>query len=108
LLRRATDRELRAFDVVLTDSARGWYRCDGSSDVTRGGAPHEPFGFWLKSQPVLNETIAKEYNAQDLFELQTKRYAELGHARSGNEKGPFGSYAIPDPMPLVLYKKFVA
>ena len=76
-------------------------RCDGSTDVTRGGVPHEPFGVWLKSQPVDNATIAKRYGVSDLFDLQAKRFAELGHARPGDEKGPFGSYAIPDPMPLV-------
>eukprot|EP00038_Savillea_parva_P027514 m.59994 g.59994 ORF g.59994 m.59994 type:complete len:417 (-) comp7930_c0_seq1:183-1433(-) len=75
-------------------------RCDGSTDVTRGGVPHEPFGVWLKSQPVDNATIAKRYGVSDLFDLQAKRFAELGHARPGDEKGPFGSYAIPDPMPL--------
>eukprot|EP00041_Stephanoeca_diplocostata_P033803 m.1125554 g.1125554 ORF g.1125554 m.1125554 type:complete len:552 (+) comp24409_c0_seq3:305-1960(+) len=75
-------------------------RCDGSTDVTRGGVPHEPFGNWLASQSVDNATIARRYNSTNLFDLQLKRYAELGHSRVGDEKGPFGSYAIPDPMPL--------
>jgi arylsulfatase A-like enzyme len=64
-------------------------RCDGSTDVTRGGHPHEPFGEWLVKQPVTNKTIARKYNCTNLFELQKKRYAELKQ-----------SYAIPDPMPL--------
>jgi hypothetical protein len=75
-------------------------RCDGSTDVTRGGVPHEPFGVWLKSQPVANATIARQYNVSDLFELQAKRFAELGHSRPSDPRGPFGEYAIPDAMPL--------
>jgi arylsulfatase A-like enzyme len=75
-------------------------RCDGSTDVTFGGAPHEPFGAWLRSQPVANASTAARYNATDLFALQAARFAELGHARVGDETGPFGGYGIPDPMPL--------
>jgi arylsulfatase A-like enzyme len=66
-------------------------RCDGSTDVTRGGSPHEPFGEWLVSQPVANKTVALKYNSTNLFDLQAKRFKEIGK---------YGGYAIPDPMPL--------
>ena len=53
-------------------------RCDGSTDVTRGGEPHEPYGVWLKSQPVADPAVAARYNCTDLFELKSKRFAEIG------------------------------
>ena len=53
-------------------------RCDGSTDVTRGGAPHEPYGAWLRSQPVADPAVAARYNCTDLFELKSKRFAEIG------------------------------
>jgi arylsulfatase A-like enzyme len=71
------------------------YRCDGSTDVTSGGTPHEPYGFFLQSQPVTNASIANKYNSSDLFELQAARYREISQRHVA-----FSSYAIPDPMPL--------
>ena len=61
-------------------------RCDGTTDVTFGGVPHEPYGVWLASQrsPSGNES---------LFEMQIRRFKEL-FARK------YGSYAIPDTTPL--------
>lgn len=61
-------------------------RCDGSTDVTFGGVPHEPFGVWLASQrsPSGNET---------LFEMLVRRFAVLGKRR-------YGSYAVRDATPL--------
>lgn len=66
-------------------------RCDGSTDVTRGNLPVEPYGEYLYSQSVTNATIAKKYNASNLYQVQKKRFAEVGQ---------IGSYAIPDPLPL--------
>eukprot|EP00040_Diaphanoeca_grandis_P026766 m.150354 g.150354 ORF g.150354 m.150354 type:complete len:548 (+) comp30723_c0_seq4:224-1867(+) len=74
-------------------------RCDGSTDVTHG-APHEPFGVWLRSQPVTNKTIAMRYNVSNCFDLLAKRFQELGSRRPTDMHGPYGSYSIPDPMPL--------
>ena len=36
-------------------------RCDGTTDVTHSGKPHEPFGHWLSAQPVTNRTVARMY-----------------------------------------------
>ena len=44
----------------------------------RGGEPHEPYGIWLKSQPVADPAVAARYNCTDLFELKSKRFAEIG------------------------------
>ncbi len=70
-------------------------RCDGSTDVTRDGVPHEPYGMWLKSQPVPDPDVAKQYNVSDLFELKRARFAEIARvSMHGN------SYAIDHPQPL--------
>jgi hypothetical protein len=35
-------------------------------------------GVWLKSQPVADPAVAARYNCTDLFELKSKRFAEIG------------------------------
>ena len=77
-------------------------RCDGSTDVTSGGVPHEPYGLWLKSQPVPDAAVAAHYNASDLFELKAKRFAEIGRVSM-----PGNSYAIDHVQPLngTIYRK---
>ena len=70
-------------------------RCDGSTDVTSGGVPHEPYGMWLKSQPVSDSIVANKYNVSDLFELKKARFAEIGRVSM-----PGNSYAIDHPQPL--------
>ena len=68
-------------------------RCDGSTDVTSGGTPHEPFGRWLEARPVTNASVRRKYgNASNLFELLAARFGEIfAHT---------DRYAIPDPLPL--------
>lgn len=74
-------------------------RCDGSTDVTCNGQPncqpHEPYGVWLKSQPIKDPAVAAKYNCTDLFELKAKRFAELHKVSL-----PGNSYAIDHPQPL--------
>jgi hypothetical protein len=70
-------------------------RCDGSTDVTSGGVPHEPYGKWLKSQRIVDPAVASQYNCTDLFQLKLKRFQEIGRvSMKGN------SYAIDHPQPL--------
>lgn len=50
---------------------------------------------WLKSQSITDPAVAAHYNCTDLFELKSKRFAEL---RSVSLPG--NSYAIDHPQPL--------
>ena len=70
-------------------------RCDGSTDVTRTGVPKDPYGAWLKSQPVADPAVAARYNVTDLFELKKARFAELPRVSM-----PGNRYAIEDTQPL--------
>lgn len=69
-------------------------RCDGSTDVTRGGTPHDPYGEYLANLPF-NCTVSKvdceTYNVSNLFDLKATRFSVISeHSR----------YAIETPQPL--------
>ena len=73
-------------------------RCDGSTDVTSGGVPHEPYGEYLAARPFdcaaakVNCTL---YNVSDMFALKAARFHQINKEHMQGNR-----YAITVPQPL--------